>query len=114
MAKRKPRTALKQASIYVNEIDDAIEKETYSNADTIMENLDKSDYLKNAHSKILEVLDIKSGNDSKYFDFDVYVAMVTEKVELRKERKKKAEEKKQDKKEMAVQVQENDFHLGLE
>ena len=97
MAKRKPRTLLKQVGIYINEIDDAIEKETYTNADTIMENLDKSDYLKNAHSRILEVLDIKSCDDSKYFDFNVYVAMVNEKVELRNERKKKAEEKKKNK-----------------
>jgi hypothetical protein len=52
------------------------------------------------------VLDIKSGDDSKYFDFNIYTTMVNEKVELRRERKKKAEEKK---------VQENDFHLrGLE
>jgi len=94
MAKKKPKTLLKQVGVYLNEIDDAIEKETYANADVIKENIAKSDYLKKAHSKILEVLDITSIDDSKYYDYQLYEDMVWEKVKLREERKRRAEERK--------------------
>jgi len=111
MSKRKIKaiTALKQANIYINELDDAIEKETYTNADVIYENLEKENYLRECHMKILEVLDIKSANDSKYFDFETYETMVLQKIELRQERKKRAEERK--KKEEKADVDINPIQI---
>jgi len=109
MSKRKVKaiTALKQANIYINELDDAIEKETYNNADVIFENLEKENYLRECHKKILEVLDIKSTNDSKYFNFDVYEEMVMKKIELRQERKRKAEERKKKADDVDIDINPN-------
>jgi len=111
MSKRKIKaiTALKQANIYINEIDDAIEKETYNNADVIYENMSKENYLRECHMKILEVLDIKNTDDSKYFNFKAYEEMVLQKIELRQERKKRAEERK--KKEEKADVDINPIQI---
>ena len=94
MAKKK-LSLLKQANIYVNEIDDAIERDTYTNADVILSNRERKGYLKQCHTKICEVLDIRSADDSKYFDYEVYKNMVQAKLRLRVERKQAAEAKKQ-------------------
>ena len=94
MAKKK-LSMLKQANIYINEIDDAIERDTYTNADVIFDNREKKRYLKQCHSKICEVLDIKSVDDSKYFEYETYKTMVQAKLRLRAERKAAAEAKRQ-------------------
>lgn len=95
MAKKKASALLSNAKVFVNELDEAIEKEVYSNADTIeIEAHQKKGYLQKAHRQIIEVLDIKNSNDSKYFDYQVFKEMVGVKVKLRVERRKKAEEKR--------------------
>jgi len=95
MAVKNAKRKLASANIYKNEIDVAIEKDTYANANTIYEEMHTSMYLEKAHEKILFVLEIKSENDSKYFDFEVYSKMVREKVNLKIERQKASKERKE-------------------
>ncbi len=112
MAKRKAVTILKSAKVFVNENDEAIEKEVYKNADIIIdESKNKKEYLDQAHEAIIDALDLKSVHDSKYFDFETFKGMVHEQTEKRMERKKKAEEKR--KKELEKQEQEQE-HSSLE
>ena len=94
MATKKPSRILKQNFIYTNEIDDAIEKETYKNAELINEQINDQIYLKKCWKKIIDVLEIQSEEDSKYFDFTVYEKMVKEQVQLRLKRKEEAEKRK--------------------
>ena len=95
MAKKKASAILKSLKVFINENDEAIEKEAYINADTIESEMKtKENYLKVAHLNIIEALEITNTNDSKYFDFDVFEEMIKEKVETRKERREKAEERK--------------------
>ncbi len=94
MAKKKASAILKSAKVFINENDEAIEKEVYVNADTIEVEAKKSEYLPNAHKAIVEALGLENTDDSKYFDFEVFKNMAREKLKLRRERRKKAEEKK--------------------
>lgn len=94
MAKKKALSILKNAKVFINEFDEAIEKDVYMNADTIeRDSKSKQGYLKKAHEAIIEALALESTNDSKYFDYEVFHQMVNEKVKLRRERRLKAEEK---------------------
>lgn len=91
MAKKKASSILKTAKVFINEFDEAIEKDVYMNADTIEKDAQaKQGYLKKAHETIVEVLALESTNDSKYFDYEVFHQMVNEKVKLRRERRTRA------------------------
>jgi len=94
MAKRKVASLAKSLKAFINEYDEAIEKEAYSNADIIEKEMNEKGYLKKAHKVLMDGLEIKSSSTSKYFDFEVFESMVKEKVALRKKRREEAEEKK--------------------
>lgn len=95
MAKKKASSLLKTAKVFINENDDAIEKDVYLNADNIEKEIaSKPSYLKKAHEAIVEVLALESTDDSRYFDYYIFEKMVNEKLALRKERRDKAEAKR--------------------
>jgi len=97
MAKKKASALLKSAKIFINENDEAIEKDVYANADTIeVEANAKQGYIRKSHEAICEALGLESVEDSKYFDYDVFKKMLGQKVRLRRERREKAEAKKRE------------------
>lgn len=95
MAKKRAIAILRTAKVFINEFDDAIEKDVYMNADRIESDMaTKQGYLLKAHQAILEALALESSDDSRYFDYREFEKMVLEKVSLRRERREKAEREK--------------------
>jgi hypothetical protein len=69
-------------SAFINEFDVAIEKATRNNLKRIT-----SQNIEQIHSKLLDVLKITSTSKSKYFDYEVFKALVNE---IHADRKKRA------------------------
>jgi len=96
ITKSKTLQKLRSAKIFLNENDEAIEKEVYININQIFTAGDRKAYLQKVHENIVLVLNLKNLNDSKYFDFEVFKDMVKEKMILKKNRIKKSQEKEQE------------------
>jgi hypothetical protein len=100
MQKQDMKKALKAEKIFINEIDEAIEEEVYSNINIIIKevNQDKEgkgiEFLKKSHTAIIEVLEIKSIEESKYFKSKTFITMVKEKIAIKEERIRVANERK--------------------
>ena len=88
---------------FINENDEAIEAEAYRNIDKV--DLSNVSALQKTHQKIVNILDLKSVDDSMYYDFETFVKMLQYKKALKEERKQKALERKQ------KQVQEEEFEM---